>query len=88
MRDCRSSEEHFSFLLQIAYETGLCPESRVRRNLQPVRDACLSCEDAMLTDLRRTGDSYHRAHNRVLADLHVMCNLAEIVNLYAFMYDG
>ena len=44
-------------------------------------DADLACEDAVLADLRRTGDSALGGHHGVVADLDIVGYLAEIVDL-------
>ena len=51
-------------------------------------DAHLSGDDAVLSDLGGTGDTDLCGHHRILSNLHIVRNLAEVVNLHALADDG
>lgn len=52
------------------------------------RDTYLTADDAVLSDLGRTGDTALRSHNGIVTDDDIVRNLAEVVDFHAFSDDG
>lgn len=88
MFEGRSSEEHLAFSLDAADDSGLSPYGGVGCHGEPVCNAHLPGENAVLAHLRGPGYANHCAHYCILAHLDIMSNLAEIVDFHAVVDDG
>ena len=88
MFECRSSEQHLAFSLDAADDSGLSPYGGVGCHGEPVSNAHLPSENAVLAHLRGPGYAHHCAHYCILAHLDIMSNLAEIVDFHAVIDDS
>lgn len=88
MVDGWSSEDGRAALPYTADDTGLGSDDSVVSDLDMSDYADLACYDAVLSDLGGACDAGLSRHDGIFAYLHVVGNLAEVVDLHALANDG
>ena len=86
--DARGSQERLPLLPDVADDAGLRQQRRMVRNLDVPGDAHLSGDDAVLADDGGPGDTHLGRHHRMVADHHVVRDLAQVVDPHAVADDG